>query len=161
MDLSELNPQQLGAYKANHVKPLAKVSAEELLARYEAGGHIPDIATELGVSFQAVYAHIFKHDPEGWKEQQAARAIAELEQWEQRIVSAPDTLELTRAREGLRAAQWKLERVLRRIYGQDSPPASVTINITAVDARIEALERELGLLKDTQVIDNEAQEQKD
>ena len=46
--------------------------------------------------------------------------------------SAQTPLDLTRAREQLRSAQWDLERVCRRIYGQDQPPAgmnAVQINI--------------------------------
>jgi hypothetical protein len=34
-------------------------------------------------------------------------------------------LSLSRARERLKAAQWDLERVCRRIYGQDAPPQGV------------------------------------
>jgi len=139
---------------------LKDVPVQAILDRYQEGEHIPTLAEELGVSFQAVYTHLLRNDPEGWKEQQASRALAELEKWEVEMERASDMFELARAREKLRGAQWKLERVLRRIYGQDSPPPAITINITAVDARIEALERELGLLKDTQTIDNEAQEQK-
>jgi hypothetical protein len=45
---------------------------------------------------------------------------------------AKDGLELARARELVRSAQWQLERVLSRIYGQKqevAPSSAVQINI--------------------------------
>lgn len=50
-------------------------------------------------------------------------------------------LSLAHARERLRAAQWDLERVCKRIYGQDQLPSSVVpIQINIGIARNAAIE---------------------
>ena len=55
-------------------------------------------------------------------------------------------VDLARARESLRSAQWDLERVCRRIYGQDAPPnaaQAVQININ-LRAHAAAIRRRMG-----------------
>ena len=63
---------------------------------------------------------------------QVIKAMKRKEDAEDLMERADNALDLTRAREQLRSAQWDLERVCRRIYGQDAPPnagAGVNINI--------------------------------
>ena len=65
------------------------------------------------------------------------------------------TLSLSRARERLKAAQWDLERICRRIYGQDqavdaSGKVSININLGQSGATIETYPQE-----NSQVIDSE------
>jgi hypothetical protein len=53
-------------------------------------------------------------------------------------------LEVARATNAAKIAQWELERVCRRIYG-DAPPVQVTVNIGDVVGRVAELERELAI----------------
>ena len=56
---------------------------------------------------------------------------------ENELDGATNALDITRARERLRAAQWDLERVCRRIYGQDAPPAGVNAVQININLRSE------------------------
>ena len=90
------------------------------------------IAAEYGVTRQALGKHLRKHALEDWQEAQIARASARKEQAEEDLQSlrsgklilengeevAADAVSLACARERLKAAQWDLERVCNRIYGQ-------------------------------------------
>ena len=49
------------------------------------------------------------------------KALKRQAEAEDEIDSATDLVELRRAEAKLRSAQWNLERVCRRIYGQDAP----------------------------------------
>lgn len=118
----------------------------DVLARYEAGEQIKAFAHEYNTSNVTLYKYINLEAQEEWRELQVGRALARKEDAERALEEASDALSLARARELLKAAQWDLERVCRRIYGQDAPPLQITVQIGAVDARIEALERELGLI---------------
>jgi predicted DNA-binding protein YlxM (UPF0122 family) len=118
-----------------------------ILARYLSDESTKEIAKCYGVTRQALGQYLLKHVETEWKEAQVARAIARKEQAEDdmesiglRIEGADKderdrlTLTLSLARERLKAAQWDLERVCRRIYGQDVSPdqlgrISITLNI--------------------------------
>jgi predicted transcriptional regulator len=123
-----------------------------ILARYLSDESTKDIAKCYGVTRQALGQYLLKHAESEWKEAQVARAIARKEQAEDdmesiglRIEGADKderdrlTLTLSLARERLKAAQWDLERVCRRIYGQDVSPdqlgrISITLNIGGAGA---------------------------
>jgi hypothetical protein len=111
---------------------LVAVEPLTILARYEQGEMIKDVAKSLGVSDKAVYRLLVNKAPDQWRDYQTAHAIKALEDATQKLETAADALELARAREQVRSAQWQLERLCRRLYGQDAPPAStqaVQINI--------------------------------
>jgi hypothetical protein len=62
----------------------------------------------------------------------AARALVEYQDAEHNLKTCKDKLEMVRARELLKSQQWKLERTLRRIYGDRDPTqeiAQITLNI--------------------------------
>jgi hypothetical protein len=102
------------------------------------------MAPQYGVSDVTIYALLLREHEDDWKEVQKARALARKERAEEKCRTAPDVLSLARAREELRSAQWELERLLRRLYGQDQQVqngAAVSINITlrrenATDERV-------------------------
>jgi len=105
---------------------------DSLISHYEAGVSIYELAEKLGVSNTTLYRQLVKHRTEDWKEVSAARYQAIIERCEKEIKGARDGLAVTRAREELANARWMLERLQRRIYGQDAPPAgaqAVQINI--------------------------------
>ena len=102
---------------------------DRVIAQYGAGTSVYAIANELGVEHTTLYRHLVKHREGEWRDAKVGRALAELEEAEEALKTAPDPLALTRARERCRAAQWQLERLMRRIYGQDAPSAGQAVNI--------------------------------
>jgi hypothetical protein len=106
-------------------RPLHQVAPEErariahnVLDRYINGEQVANIAPEYGVSDVTIYALLLREHQEAWKDIQTARALARLEQSQDELQTAPDALSLARARERVRSAQWELERLFSRLYGQ-------------------------------------------
>jgi hypothetical protein len=118
-----------GGHMAGSVK-LAKANHKDVLARYMAGEKIVDIAKGYGCTDAVVYHWLLRVAEEEWKSSQAAKAMADYEKAKEGLDTAADALSLARARERVRASQWELERVLRRIYGTDQPPQGLqTVHI--------------------------------
>ena len=117
---------------SGQLAPLKDIDPKHVLDRYLGEETGPQIAKSLGVTRAALSLFMLKHAEEQWKDAQLVKAIQRKEQAEELMDRADNALDLTRAREQLRSAQWDLERVCRRIYGQDAPPAganAVQINI--------------------------------
>ena len=119
--------------------------AKPILDRYEDGESVEQIAKSYQVSPQAVYAWLHRNAEEQWKSHLAAKAHYQLDQAEDELRTASDNIAVSRSRELLRAQQWRLERVLRRVWGQDSPTVQVNINLGDVREQIRVLEADLGL----------------
>ena len=121
---------------------------QQALTRYENGEEIREVCKDYGVSNVTLYKQIIATEEETWKALQVARALARKEDAEEELDSAAEMFSIARARERLKAAQWDLERVCRRIYGQE--PAQVlgsgVIHITIGIQRDEkpAIEGEKG-----------------
>jgi len=96
---------------------------------------------------------MLKHAESEWKDAQVVKAMKRKEDAEDLLETATNALDLTRARELLRSAQWDLERVCRRIYGQDAPPQGVNAVQININLRRGAGETTPG---DSQVIDVKA-----
>lgn len=144
MDLTKVpDNAKAGLLVMNAEAALAHVKASDVLEAFEHGASIPVQAKALGVTHQAIYRKILKDAPELWKEHQAAKALAKLDDSEQALTDAVDGVAVSRERELARLQMWKLERVLRRIYGQDAPQVVVNLNLGDVGNRIAALEQEL------------------
>jgi hypothetical protein len=131
-----LTPQQRGAMITNSGNsPLAKYDKKELtqtlLARYLDGEDMASLANEYGVTRKRLYQVLVEEDEEGWKTAQVAAAIDRLELAKGLIDTAQTALDLARARESAKTAQWELERTCKRIYGTDAPQlgGQGTINI--------------------------------
>ena len=113
---------------ADNLPALRETDPKLILQRYLSDETTEQIAGSYGVTRQALGQYLLKTAEAEWKDAQVARAIARKEKAEDDLEDAtktPDMLSLSRARERLRAAQWDLERVCRRIYGQDAPPQGV------------------------------------
>jgi hypothetical protein len=134
-------------------RPLANLPAERrgeiaqaILSRYMMGEQVAEMAPDYETSDVTLYALLLRDHEDEWKEAQRARALArsegtnsELARLRKEAQTAPDALSLARIREQIRiaeanqkSAQWELERVYRRIYGQDQAAgggAAVQINI--------------------------------
>jgi transcriptional regulator with XRE-family HTH domain len=120
------------ANKQGQLAPLKDVDPEVVLDRYLEGETGPQIAASLGVTKQALSHWLINRAEVQWKSAQLVKALARKDAAEELMDKASNPLDLARAREQLRGAQWDLERVCRRIYGQDSPAnaaQAVQINI--------------------------------
>ena len=120
------------ANKQGQLAPLRNISPKDVLERYLAEEKTADIAKSYGVTFAGLSHWLIENAEGEWKSAQIVLALKRKMEADELIDSATNPLELARAREKLRSAQWDLERVCRRIYGQDSPPAganAVQINI--------------------------------
>lgn len=122
---------------------LGHVEAKDILEAFEHGATIPVQAKALGVTHQAIYRKLIKDAPEQWKEHQAAKALAKLDDVEDKLEQAVDGVAVSRERELARLHMWKLERVLRRIYGTDAPAVQINVNIGDIAGKIKDLEAEL------------------
>jgi len=113
------------ANRQGQLAPLSKVEPKDVLDRYLAGETGPQIAESLGVTKQALSYWLSETAEQEWKAAQFVKAYNRKEEADELIETASNPLDLARAREKLRSAQWDLERVCRRIYGQDAPPQGV------------------------------------
>lgn len=140
----------------NPIKSLPEADRDALLdnilAHYENGASIYALAEKLGIDNASLYRQLIKHRLEDWKEVRSARYHSLIEEAEKDMKEARDPLTVTRAREQLANARWMLERLQRRIYGQDQVASTVVpvqininmgaqqpqaIDITATDTRLE------------------------
>lgn len=148
-DPEDIKQPEKQVLNAANLPRLREANPVTILQRYLSDESTKDIAKSYGVTRQALGQFLLKHAEEDWKEAQVARAIARKEKAEDDLESALDPLSLARARELLKAAQWDLERVCRRIYGDDK--AQVTVAITPIlNITVSS-----GDMTPTQVIDNE------
>lgn len=124
----------------NPIKALPEADRDALLdtvlAHYENGVSIYALAEKLGIDNASLYRQLIKHRLEDWKEVRSARYHSLIEEAEKDMKEAKDALTVTRAREQLANARWMLERLQRRIYGQDQVastvvPVQININMGA------------------------------
>lgn len=120
------------ASKQGALAPLKAADPKDVLNRILNEQSTKEIAASFGVTRSALNQWLLNVAEDDWKAAQVIRAYKRKEDAEDELDGAADALSLARARERLRAAQWDLERVCRRIYGQDQPPAGlqpIQINI--------------------------------
>ena len=127
------------ASKQGALAPLKAVNPKDVLARVLNEESTKDIASSLGVTRSALNQWLLSTAEEEWRAAQVIRAYKRKEEAEDEMDAATDALSLARAEKRLRAAQWDLERVCRRIYGQDVTPdqlgrVSITLNIGGENA---------------------------
>lgn len=127
--------------------PETKEKALVMLARYDSGEMIKDIAQDHGITHQAAYKALLKYCQDDWRDSQAARALAEYEAakgklqkiWKMKKADR-DAVALACAREEVRAAQWELERLLARLYAQKQE-VKIDVNVNLAERLIRARER--------------------
>jgi len=95
---------------------IADLNAETVLNRY-LEEPIHQIAVSYGLSEAQLYRWLLDNCEEGWRKSQIAKATAALERAKADIDNAQDPMQLAKAREKLKAAQWDLERLFARVYG--------------------------------------------
>jgi len=89
-----------------------------VLDRYLDDEKIEEIARSCGVSRSRLNQWLLEMAPEQWRKTQIVRAITALERSKTDLDAAADPMELAKARERLRGAQWELERLFSRFFGQ-------------------------------------------
>ena len=111
-------PYTVALRPLHHLSPETRQSiANSVLDRYINGEQVAAIAPEHQVSDVTIYALLLREHPDAWRDIQTARALARLERCQDELTTSSDALSLARAREGIRSAQWELERLLHRLYG--------------------------------------------
>lgn len=108
---------------------LAGLDPKDILERYLNGETSPQIAASYEVTKQALSLWLLSKAEDDWKAAQLVKAIDRKDKADEYIETAKDMLDLTRGREMLKSAQWDLERVCRRIYGQDVPSVAQAVQI--------------------------------
>lgn len=122
--------------------------ALEVLKAYQQGEEVADLAPNYGVSDVTLYALLVRDHEEEWKQAQISRAIAkkaradrDLEELRLNLRDEEahhDGVSLARVQQRIKIAEvqckraeWELERVYRRVYGQDAPAqlAQIVINV--------------------------------
>lgn len=96
-----------------------------VIDRYLADERTADIAASYGIKRSRLNQWLLEHAEEDWRKAQVSRAVTAMENAKDALEVASDPLMLARAREQLRAAQWELERLFNRLFGQKQ---EVTIN---------------------------------
>jgi hypothetical protein len=107
----------------------AVIDTKSALERYSNGESIRDIAKSMGCSHVALYNRLLVECPEEWKALASSNALSDLDEAEHDLKTAPDMLTVTRARGWADIQRWKLERLLRRYFGQDQAVTAQAVQI--------------------------------
>jgi AcrR family transcriptional regulator len=139
LPVQALTPQQRGAMITNSGKsPIASLPSEErkqlldyVMQRAYQDMRLKDVAEELGVSRTGLNQALLKYCQDDWQDMQVARALVTLEDAEQDLETADAMHAVSRAGHRLRSAQWQLEKLSRRLFGQEqtNTAGQGTINI--------------------------------
>ena len=134
---------------------LPKIIADpkDIISQYLDGKKSVEIAKGLGVTQQGLSHWLYANAEDDWKAAQVILARARKDRAEDavdRIIEEAENADQNRraqlklvlagAEASLRAAQWDLERVCRRVYGQDAPPAGAMVFNFVVE-RYDAAQR--------------------
>lgn len=112
----------------------------EVISRYLSDERTADIAQSYGIARSRLNQWLLEHAEESWRKAQVARAVTALERAKDGLEEAVDPLTLARCREQLRGAQWELERLYSRLFGQKQ---EVTVAVVQVDERLSSDLRQL------------------
>lgn len=117
------------ASRQGALNPLKKANPKDVLQRVLNEESTKDIAASYGVTRSALNYWLLETAEKEWRSAQVLRALKRKEDAEDELETATDAFTLARARERLKAAQWDLERVCRRIYGQEAQVAVAHITV--------------------------------
>ena len=101
-----------------------KLDPDQILLDYLIAGKTSGIALQYGLRRGALTRWLQSVRPREWKEIQIIRALCTKEDGEEAIYDAATALQLARARELVRSAQWNLERLDPANY---APKQEVTV----------------------------------
>ena len=120
---------------------LADVNPADILDRYAQGETSDQISAAYQVNRRTMLGWLLAKSEGDWQQLQIVRAVDEYEQAKAALDSAPHALALARARERVRAAQWELERLWPKLYGQrqqieHTVKRSLTEKLARAEARV-------------------------
>ena len=122
-----------------------------VLERYLSDEKTSEIALSYGISRSRLHQWLLEHAEEHWRKAQVARAVTALEQSKDDLASAQDPLTLARAREQMRGAQWELERLFSRLYGQKQE-VTVDVRVTIDSTVLEQANTLIGQYKEVSML---------
>jgi hypothetical protein len=114
----------------------------DVMQRWLDDGKLEDIAKDHNLSKGALCMALLEYAEDEWKQAQIARAIARVERakaYREEMFKGerePTKAALNLARDDEKSAQWELEKLNRRLFGQDQQAetggrVSITLNIGA------------------------------
>lgn len=119
----------------------AGLNVDAVLQRYLSAPTSSTIARELGVRRSTLTKWLRDTAPEKWKAVQVIRADLRKEDGDEGIYGARDALELARARELLKSAQWDLERLDSANYSEKVEHASQIQPVLVIQVVVPGEER--------------------
>jgi hypothetical protein len=114
----------------------------QVLMRYLGDERTADIAASYNVTRPALNRWLLDHAEQDWRNAQIARAISRKERAEDELDEAADPLTLARAREKLRSAQWELERLFNRMFGQKQEITHTVLPVLTINAPVAQQDRQ-------------------
>lgn len=113
--------------------PLTNLCGEcgPVLDELHAGVSVDELAAKWGVSERNVYGHLLKWAPEEFRGLQANGAIGRRRFCTERLEEAADNVSVSKWRALLQSAEWDLEKLLPKLYGQkqDVGGLQITVNV--------------------------------
>lgn len=112
-------------------EPIAVTNRTDIIKMVEQGIELSEISRQYGITPSAISNQLA-----GEMEYKVARVAgleAKLSRREAELESATDQLEVSRGRELLKLAQWKLERLVSDVYG-NQPKIQVNIGVDTTTA---------------------------
>ena len=106
---------------------LAEIDPKPFLQQLYAGKSLRDIATQIGVSRQAVHAWMLRESNDTYHEAITAALVARVVEADEKLDTAADAVDIARAREQARFARMDLERRRPGLYGQ-RPSTAIQVN---------------------------------
>ena len=165
--------QMAGEKRCGRQKINLPVALDDVLARYEAGEQLPAIAQSIGLSERTLYRRLLEN-PDKWRSSQEAQAMQRYDLCKTKHAEAVANLEALKRQldeEGitdaaarnwrlahvtaieracermLNRAEWELERLISRLYGQKQEVSStggvsISISLNSAAAHIKHVEQD-------------------
>lgn len=130
-----------------------------VIERFVNDEKLADIAQSLNISHSALNMALLEYAEDDWRRAQVARALTRLEK-SQELRDSMERAEtplshelLSLARDAEKSAQWQLERLLRRLYGQEQAVTNSQVIIQLGSGFLAPQQKHDISTEDAQVID--------
>jgi hypothetical protein len=126
---SEVQARHLA--RLNGDKPLVRLmgETEPVLALLREGKTVPEVADHFGCNKVTLYQWLMRSCPGEWAEIAASGALSRMQDAEDEIDRSVDQVDVSRAATKIRNEQWKLERLLPKIFGGQAGGGGVQITV--------------------------------
>lgn len=115
--------QSSTALEKSNNKPLSSPkntpseTIQEALRLYGEGMPVKLLAEQIGITDVSLYKLFLRHYPDEFRELQGANALSKLQNAEDELEKVETMALVSRAQARIKAHQWRLERVLSKLYG--------------------------------------------